>query len=154
MMIGQVAPHFSLYNTRREKVELKDHLGKKIVLVFFPAAWTSVCTKEMCSLRDDMASYTDLDALVFGISVDMPFALKHFKADQNIPFDLLSDFNKEVIQAYGVYRAEFALELKGVAERAVFIIGSDGTIQYRQVLENPAELPDFDAAKRVLETIH
>jgi peroxiredoxin len=85
--------------------------------------------------------------------VDSPFALKRFKEDHQLSFELLSDFNKEVIRAYGIYREEFVCEMHGVAERAVFIIGSDGTIQYKEVLEKPGNLPDFAAAKRALESI-
>lgn len=153
MQIGQVAPHISLYNTDRKLVDFNNLQGKKKVLVFFPAAFTSVCTAEMCSIRDEMHDYNRLDALVFGISVDTPFSLKKFKEDQAITYDLLSDFNKEVSRAYGVLREEFILGMRGVSERAVFIIGSDGTLKYREVLENPGSMPDFAAAKRALETI-
>lgn len=153
MNIGDVAPHFSLYDTERKKVNLSDFTGKKIFLIFFPAAWTRVCTKEMCSVRDDFSFYEDLDITVFGISVDSLFALKHFKDSQQITYTLLSDFNKEVIRAYGVYLEDFVCDMHGVAHRSVFIIGSNGTIQYREVLESPGEMPDFEAAKRALETI-
>ncbi len=154
MNIGSIAPHIALYNTERKKIDLNDYQGKKIVLFFFPAAWTGTCTAEMCSVRDDYSYYEGLRAEVFGISVDSPFALKKFKEDQQIGFELLSDFNKEVIRAYDVYRQVFVCEMHGVAERSVFIIGSDGTIQYREVLENPGNLPDFAALKRALETIN
>jgi peroxiredoxin len=106
MQIGQVAPHISLYNTDRKKIDFMNLTGKKKVLVFFPAAFTSVCTAEMCTVRDNMASFNSLGALVFGISTDSPFTLKKFKEDQHLPFDLLSDYNKEVCRAYGIYREE------------------------------------------------
>lgn len=153
MNIGQVAPHFSLYDTNRSLVNLSDKIGQKIVLFFFPAAWTSVCTKEMCTVSEDMSSYNKLGAEVIGISVDSPFALKRFKEDKELPYTLLSDFNKGVIRAYNVYREDFVCDMHGVSERAVFVIGSNGTIQYREVLENAGSLPDFDALKRALETI-
>ncbi|MEP7267123.1 MAG: redoxin domain-containing protein [Saprospiraceae bacterium] len=153
MQIGQVAPHIALYNTDRKKIDLNDFKGKKVMLLFFPAAWTGVCTAEMCSVRDDISFYQKLDATVFGISVDSPFALKRFKEDQHISFDLLSDFNKQVIRAYQVYREDFICELHGVANRAVFIIGNEGTIKYQEVLDNSGIMPDFAAAKRALETI-
>lgn len=153
MKIGSVAPNINLYNTERQKIDLNTFSGKKIVLFFFPAAWTGTCTNEMCSVRDDFSFYTSLDTVVIGISVDSPFALKRFKEDHQLSFELLSDFNKEVIRAYGIYREEFVCEMHGVAERAVFIIGSDGTIQYKEVLEKPGNLPDFAAAKRALESI-
>lgn len=153
MRIGDVAPHFTLFDTDRKEVKLSDFAGKKLALYFFPAAWTGVCTKEMCSLRDDMAEYMNLGTDIIGISVDMPFALKRFKEDMHINFTLLSDFNKDTIRAYGVYREDFICNLHGVANRSVFIIGSDGTIQYREVLANAGEMPDMAAAKRAMETI-
>lgn len=153
MKIGSVAPNITLYNTERQKTDLNTFSGKKMILYFFPAAWTGTCTTEMCTVRDDFSFYNAADTLVFGISVDSPLALKRFKEDHQLGFELLSDFNKEVIRAYGIYREEFICEMHGVAERAVFIIGSDGTIQYKEVLEKPGNLPDFAAAKRALESI-
>ncbi len=153
MNVGQVAPHIALYDTERQKVNLKDYTGEKIVIFFFPAAWFSVCTKEMCTVRDDMTDYKNMNAKVFGISIDSSFALKKFKEDQKLEFTLLSDFNKDVIRAYGIFREDFVLDMHGVAERAVFIIGGDGTIQYKEVLDSPGNMPDFAAAKRALETI-
>lgn len=153
MKIGSVAPNITLFNTERQKIDLNTFSGKKIILFFFPAAWTGTCTNEMCSIRDDFSFYSGLETTVFGISVDSPFALKRFKEDQKLGFELLSDFNKEVIRAYGIYREEFVCEMHGVAERSIFIIGSDGTIQYKEVLEKPGNLPDFAAAKRALESI-
>ena len=130
MNIGQVAPHFSLFDTNRSLVNLSD----KIV-------------------GDDLSFYQKLGAEVIGISVDSPFALKRFKEDKNLQYTLLSDFNKGVIRAYDVYREDFVCDMHGVAERAVIVIGSNGTIQYREVLENAGHLPDFEALKRALETI-
>lgn len=107
----------------------------------------------MCSVGDDLSFYQKLGAEVIGISVDSPFALKRFKEDKNLQYTLLSDFNKGVIRAYDVYREDFVCDMHGVAERAVIVIGSNGTIQYREVLENAGHLPDFEALKRALETI-
>lgn len=154
MNIGDVAPHIALYDTERKKIDLDSFKGQKLIIFFFPAAWTGVCTKEMCTVRDDISFYNDLNTTVIGISVDSPFALKKFKEDFQITYTLLSDFNKDVIRAYGVYREDFVCDMHGVAQRALFIVGSDGTIQYREVLESPGNLPDFDAAKRALESIH
>jgi len=153
MKIGSVAPNITLYNTERKKIDLNTFSGKRMILFFFPGAWTSTCTKEMCSVQDDFSFYKSAEAEVFGISVDSPFALKRFKEDQQLEYELLSDFNKEVIRAYGIFREEFTCEMHGVAERSIFIIGSDGTIQYKEVLEKPGNLPDFAAAKRALESI-
>jgi peroxiredoxin len=154
MNIGDVAPHFALYDTERKKIDLAEYKGHKLIIFFFPAAWTGVCTKEMCTVRDDISFYNSLNTTVIGISVDSPFALKNFKEDFQITYTLLSDFNKDVIRAYGVYREDFVCDMHGVAQRALFIVGSNGTIQYREVLESPGNLPDFEAAKRALETIH
>jgi peroxiredoxin len=151
--IGQPAPDFTLYNTGRQPLRLADLRGKKVVLLFFPGAWTSVCTQEMCSVRDSWGEYATLQAEVLAISVDSPFALARFKEDYQLPFELLSDFNKEVSRLYGTYREDFILGMKGVSNRAAFVIDRDGVIRYAEVLDNPANLPDFEAIKRTLQAI-
>ncbi|HET9277486.1 MAG TPA: peroxiredoxin, partial [Flavitalea sp.] len=93
---GQMAPDFSLYDTERNKVTLSDLRGKNIVLLFFPFAFSSVCTRELCSVRDSIGDFATLEAEVFGISVDSHYTLAKYKEDQNLNFSLLSDFNKEV----------------------------------------------------------
>ncbi|MEO5997226.1 MAG: redoxin domain-containing protein [Chitinophagaceae bacterium] len=151
--IGQKAPAFSLYDTEKTKVSLEDFLGKKVLLLFFPLAFSSVCTKELCSVRDGITAYNNLNAVVLGISVDSIYTLKKFKEDQSLTFTLLSDFNKEISKAYDALYDLFSLGMKGVSKRAAFVIDQQGVLQYKEVLNNSGELPDFIAIKKVLESI-
>jgi peroxiredoxin len=98
----QQAPDFSLFDTEKNKVSLADQKGSNVVLLFFPLAFTSTCTKELCSVRDNISLYNNANAKVFGISVDSLFTLGKYKAEQNLNFPLLSDFNKEASIAYDV----------------------------------------------------
>src|SRR6185436_13416069 len=133
---GQKAPDFSLYDSDKNKVSLSDLQGRNVVLLFFPLAFTSVCTAELCSVRDNLSRYDQLNAEVFGISVDSLHTLKRFKQDQQLNFRLLSDFNKEVSAAYGSLYDNFSFDMRGVSKRAAFVIDSDGIVQYAEVLEN------------------
>jgi peroxiredoxin len=148
--IGTKAPAFSLNDTEKKKVNLEDFKGQNLVILFFPLAFTSVCTAELCSVRDSLATYNGLNTAVVGISVDSPFTLGKFKAEQNLNFSLLSDFNKEASQAYGAYYDNFVLDLKGVSKRAAFVVDKEGTVKYAQVLESAGDLPDFEAIKKTL----
>ena len=150
--IGDKAPEFSLYSSDKELISLSDLIGKKTLLLFFPLAFTGVCTTELCSLRDDIASYNDVEAQVIGISVDTVFTLDKFKAEQSLNFTLLSDFNKEVSRAYGCLHETFVMDMRGVSKRSAFVIGKDGVIRYAEVLDNPKELPNFDAIKNILNS--
>ena len=140
---GQHAPDFTLYDTERNKVTLSEQRGSNVLLLFFPAAFTSVCTAELCSVRDNIAQYNEANAKVFGISVDSLFTLGRYKEDQGLNFPLLSDFNKDVSKAYGALYDTFAFDMQGVSKRAAFVIDSEGLIQYAEVLENAGEQPDF-----------
>jgi len=142
---GQPAPQFTLVSSERKEVSLSDFKGKKIVLHFFPAAFTSVCTTQLCTMRDNYAYYEGLNAQVLGISVDSPFTLTRFKAENNYQFPLLSDFNKEVSAAYGALYEEFVLGMKGVSKRAAFVIDEDQKVIYAEVLGSAGDLPDFNA---------
>lgn len=148
--IGQKAPIFTLVNSEKNKVSLEDFKGKNIVLLFFPASFSGACTKELCHTQDELAVYNDLNAVVLGISVDMPFTQAKFKELNNFNFTLLSDFNKEVSAAYDVLYGEWILGLKGVSKRSVIVIDKEGIISYIQVLENAGDFPDFDAVKAAL----
>ncbi|WP_343688537.1 redoxin domain-containing protein [Chitinophaga sp.] len=148
--IGTKAPAFSLNDTEKKKVTLEDFKGQNLVILFFPLAFTSVCTAELCSVRDSLATYNSLNTAVVGISVDSPFTLGKFKAEQNLNFPLLSDFNKEASQAYGAYYDNFVLDLKGVSKRAAFVVDKEGIVKYAQVLESAGDLPDFEAIKKTL----
>lgn len=151
--VGQKAPEFSLYNTEKNKVILSDLKGKKVLLLFFPQSFTGVCTTELCSVRDDIAKYENADAQVLAISVDSVFTLNKFKQDQNYNFTLLSDFNKEVATAYGAIYDNWILDMKGVAKRSAFVIDREGVIRYVEVLENPGDLPNFEAINQILAQI-
>lgn len=150
---GDIAPNFTLYNTEKQAVTLTDLKGKKVVLLFFPLAFTSTCTTELCGVRDDISNYSKLDAVVYGISIDSVFSLKAFKAEQNLNFDLLSDFNKTASVAYGCLYETFILEMKGVSKRSAFVIDRDGVIQYAEVLEKSGDIPQLDQVKTILEKI-
>lgn len=152
--IGQSAPEFALYNTKKELVKLSDLKGKKVLLLFIPYAFTGTCTKELCGVRDDIAYYDKMNASVFGISIDTPYSLGKFKEEQNLNMDLLSDFNKEAIEAYDTkYEVFGAFQYRGVAKRSAFIIDKDGILRYAEVLENASEIPDFGKIKACLESL-
>ena len=142
---GQPAPQFTLVSSEKKEVSLSDFKGRKVILHFFPFAFTSVCTAQLCTMRDNFGYYDGLNAQVFGISVDSPFTLAKFKEENNYQFPLLSDFNKEVSAAYGALYDSFAFGLKGVSKRAAFVIDEQQNISYAEVLENAGDLPDFNA---------
>jgi len=153
LKIGDKAPDFSLLNSNVEKVSLSDFGGKNVVLLFFPLANTGVCTKEMCTFRDELKGYEDLDAQVLGVSVDSPFALQMWAEKNNYNFPLLSDFNKEVSASYDALCDIFApgkLDFKGVAKRSAFVIDKNGNIKYAEVLEDAGNEPSYEAIKKAL----
>jgi peroxiredoxin len=151
--IGQKAPDFNLPDQDKNMHSLNSLKGKNVVLLFFPAAFTSVCTKEMCETTNELSYYSGLNAVVYGISVDMPFSLAKFRELNGIKFPLLSDFNKEAITAYDVRNENFSVGLKGVAKRASFVIDKEGIIRFAEVLPNPGDYPNFEAIKRTLESL-
>ena len=148
--VGEKAPSFTLRNSATEEVNLADYNGKNLVVLFFPLAFTGVCTTELCEIRDSIADYNGMDAEVVAISVDSPFTLAKFKEEQGYNFPLLSDFNKEVSRAYGSLYEDFVLDLKGVSKRSAFVIDKEGTIKYAEVLENAGDIPNFAAVKDAL----
>ena len=150
LTIGQKAPDFKLFSSELKETSLSDYSGKKVVLHFFPMAFTGVCTTQLCTMRDTFGYYSDMGVQVLAISVDSPFTLAKFKEENNYQFPLLSDFNKEVSQAYGAYYDEFVFQLKGVAKRAAFVLDENQKILYAEVLESAGDLPDFDAIRKVL----
>jgi peroxiredoxin len=145
LKVGQQAPDFSLYNTEKKEVSLSSLREQNVLLLFFPLAFTSTCTEELCSVRDNLKMYEELSVLPVGISVDSLFCLKKYKEDQNLNFPLLSDFNKEVSKAYGSLYEDWGFKWKGVTKRSAFLIDRNGTIQYAEVLENASDLPNFGA---------
>lgn len=148
---GTKAPDFTLYNTDKKEISLKDFAGKKLVINFFPAAFTGVCSAQLCSNRDDQNFYNDVNASVVGVSVDLPFSLGVFKQQQDLNFDLLSDFNKQLINDYDMYLENFAQGYKGVAKRGVVVIDENGTVIYSEETENPGVQVNFDALKAALK---
>ena len=153
LTIGSKAPDFTLTNSDKQAVTLSENFGKPIVLLFFPLAFTSVCTAELCSVRDNITFYNQTNATVLGISVDSPFTLAKFKEEQKLNFQLLSDFNKEVSGAYGALYENFVLGLKGVSKRSAFVINTEGNIVYAEVLENAGDQPNFGAIQDALSAL-
>lgn len=151
--IGQIAPDFSLYDTTKNKIVLSDLKGNNILLLFFPFAFSGVCTKELCSVRDNIAVYDKTDAKVFGISVDSLYSLNRFKEEQHLNFSLLSDFNKETSAAYGCLAENWNYNMKGVSKRSAFVIDKKGIVRYAEVLDNAGNVPDFAAINKVLESL-
>ncbi len=149
--VGQMAPEFSLYNTDKKEVKLSDFKGKKVIIHFFPQAFTGVCTTQLCTMRDNLGYYTNLNAVVLGISVDSVFTLGKFKEQENYNFDLLSDFNKETARAYGSIYEDWILGMKGVAKRSAFVIDEEGKVVYAEVLESAGDLPDFNKIQEAVK---
>lgn len=152
--IGDNAPSFTLKDTNLAAVNLEDYKGKTVVLLFFPMAFTGVCTNELCFMRDNLNKYSGLNAEIFAISVDSPFTLKKFKEENQLNFAVLSDFNKVVSTAYGALYEEFVHGLKGVSKRAVFVIDGGGKIQYQEILENAGNLPNFEKLEAEVSKIN
>ena len=141
--IGQPAPDFTLYDSAKNRITLSDMKGQNVLLLFFPLAFTSTCTAELCSVRDNISFYNNVNAKVFGISVDSLHTLAKYKADQNLNFTLLSDFNKDVSSLYGSLYEMFGYNMKGVSKRSAFVIDKEGIVRYSEVLENASEQPNF-----------
>lgn len=152
--VGEKAPDFKLYSSDKNEVSLHDYEGKNVVLLFFPLAFTGVCTTELCNMRDDIASYNGLDAEILAVSVDSLFTLEKFKDEQKLNFPLLSDFNKTASTAYGALYEDFVLGMKGVSKRSAFVIDKEGVVRYAEVLENAGDLPNFEAVKETLSSLN
>jgi peroxiredoxin len=153
-MIGQPAPDFTLYSSDKKQVTLSELKGKNVVLLFFPLAFTSVCTKELCSVSDNFDWYHHANAVVLGISVDSIHSLAKFKEEQKLNVTLLSDFNKEISLSYGSLYAEFGYNMRGVSKRSAFVIDKLGIVRYAEVLDNAGELPDFEKIRQVLSSLN
>jgi len=152
--VGQQAPAFTLYDSGKQETKLSDSKGKTVVLAFYPGAFTGVCTTEMCTFRDRFDSFNSMNAQVFGISVDGIFAQKAFSDANNLNFPLLSDYNREVVTAYGVALPNFAgMDGYTASQRAVFVIDKSGVIQFKWVGENPGVEPDYDEVQRQVDQL-
>jgi peroxiredoxin len=150
--VGSKAPDFTLMNQERQPMTLSQLKGKPVVLAFFPAAFSSVCEKELCTFRDSMGQLNKSNAQVLGISTDTFFALKVFHDQQKLNFPLLSDFNKQVIREYGVFNEDM-IGLKGIAKRAVFVLDKDGVVRHREVLEDARNEPDYQKVQDSLASL-
>ncbi len=150
---GSKAPPFKLYNTERKEISSDDFAGKIVVLSFFPAAFTRVCTEQVCNSQDDLNYYNNLGAVVIGLSVDMPFSLKVFKEKYSLNYELLSDFNKRTIHDYDMYQCNFICDLKGVAKRGVVVIDKNGVVAYSEETVTTGTQVNFTALKEALGKI-
>ncbi|MEM0156605.1 MAG: redoxin domain-containing protein [Thermoplasmataceae archaeon] len=153
--VGEKAPEFKLLDASLKEKKLSDYKGQNVVLAFFPGAFTSVCTQEMCTFRDSMASFNSLKAKVIGISTDTPFAQAEFAKANKLNFELLSDITTDVSKKYGVLYDNF-LNIQGfhASKRAVFVIGKDGNVKYKWVTENAGNLPDFEEVRKAVEKLN
>jgi peroxiredoxin len=151
--IGQQAPDFSLFDSEKKEVKLIDYKGKKVLLLFVPAAFTGVCTKELCSVRDGIADYNNANAQVLGISCDSLFVLAKWKEQEGLNFPLLSDYNKVVSEMYGVaYEKDaFVFGMFGHSRRSAFVIDENGVVKYAEVLASAGDLPNFTAINEALK---
>jgi len=150
MKKGDKVQNFILQNSNGEKVSLDDTVnGGKALLLFFPLAFSSVCTDEMCTARDNMKMYNSLNVNVVGLSIDSFFVLKAFKKANNINFTLLSDFNKEVSAQFDILYQDY-FGMKGVSKRAAFVINQDRVVEHAEVLEDSGDLPDFKEIQKAL----
>jgi len=153
-MIGETAPEFTLKNTAKESISLSGYRGKTVILAFYPGAFTGVCDKEMCAFQDNMGKLNHASATVIGISVDSPWANKEFASKYNLEFELLSDLDREVVEAYD---AKFVglggLEGYVSANRVVIVIDKEGVVQHRWVAENPGVEPDYEAIVALAESL-
>jgi len=150
--VGSKAPDFTLISDDRQPVTLSALRGRPVVLAFFPAAFSSVCTKELCTFRDSLAQLNRANAQVFGISVDTFFTLKAFRDHEKLTFPLLSDFNKQAIREYGVFNEDM-IGLKGIAKRAVFVLDKNGVVRHREVLEDARNEPDYQKVFSALDAL-
>lgn len=153
LTIGSKVPSFAVVDSEKQPFTNETIAGKRTLILFFPAAFTGVCTKELCSVRDDIARYNQLNANIVGVSTDTLFTLAKYKEEQGLNFTLASDYNKEMCGAFGAQYDDFVFGMKGTARRAAFIIDTDGTVQYAEMLESAGDLPNFDAIKSTLEKL-
>lgn len=149
--IGSPAPDFKAFNQKKEEVSLASLKGKRVVLAFFPAAFTGVCEKELCTFRDSMANFNDMDATVLGVSVDSPFSNAAFAEKNNLNFDILCDYDRSMVSAYGVNHDDFAgMPGYTAAKRSVFILDKDGVVRWSWIAETPKNEPDYEAVKKAV----
>ncbi|MFG0331587.1 MAG: redoxin domain-containing protein [Phycisphaerales bacterium] len=149
---GSTAPAYILPHAPGKTVDLGSVFGnhEKVVLLFFPLAFSPVCTTEMCTMRDQWKEWEALDAKVFGVTADSPFITKKFREENEIPFPILSDYNREMSSGYGCVHGDLN-GLKRVPMRAAFVIGRDRKVVYSWVSEDPKQEPPYDEVKKAVE---
>jgi len=154
VQVGEKAPNFTLVDGDRKPRSLGEFLGKKTVLAFFPGAFTGVCTKEMCTFRDSISRFNEMNAQVVGICVDAPFSNKAFATQNQLQFPILSDYTRSTVKAYGIVLDDFA-GLKGyaAAKRSVFVLDKGGVVRYAWVTDNPGIEPNYDEVSKALSSI-
>lgn len=155
LQTGTTAPTFTLFSHEKQAWSLVDHRGRPVVLLFFPGAFTSVCTTELNDVNNDLGPYDEVNAAVVGISTDSPFALAEFAKANGLTFPLLSDHDGQVSEAYGAkYDHDFTpMKLDRISKRAAFVIDGDGIVRYAEVLDNAGQMPDFDAVRAALAAL-
>ena len=154
VQVGQQAPDVTLVNYDRKPMRISELRGKPAVLLFFPGAFTTTCTKEMCAFRDGMAEYGTLNAQVIGISVDMPYSQKAFADQYGLTFPLMSDYNREAVRAFDVQDPNFAGGLlPGVAMRSVFVLDRQGAVRYKWVADEQGTEPDYAAVEAAVKAL-
>lgn len=152
--IGQNAPPFNLFDSDKKNISSDSFAGQPVLILFFPFSFSSVCTAELCSVRDNLQVYNNANVKVVGISVDSLYTLHQFKKEQQINFTLLSDFNKTVSKDFGVLHDIFpTFGMQGVSKRAAFIIDKTGLIQYAEVCATPEDMPDFAAIQSKIASL-
>lgn len=151
---GARSPDVSLPSHEKVEIALSSYLGSALVVVFFPLAFTSTCTEELCTLAEDLSAYADLGAEVVAISVDSPYVLARYRAECGAAFPFLSDFHREAAEAFGVLRVEpVGPGLRNTSDRSVFVIDGAGVIRYVWMSKNPDALPPFDEIKEALRKL-
>jgi peroxiredoxin len=154
VQVGQPAPDFTLWDNEKKQVTLSDYKGRNVLLLFYPLAFTSVCTRELCHMRDSLAEYNNMNAVVFGISIDSLYVQDVFRKQLNLNFPLLADFNKEVATAYDSLFDNFSNDMKGVTKRASFVIDKEGIIRHAEILPSGGDYPNFEAIQACLKQLN
>ncbi|EZQ07077.1 alkyl hydroperoxide reductase [Candidatus Acidianus copahuensis] len=151
--INQKAPDVELVDTDLKKVKISDFRGKVVVIAFYPGAFTSVCTKEMCTFRDSMSKFNEINATVVGISVDPPFSNKAFKDQNKLNFTILSDYNREAVKQFGIPMEFPFLPGYVTAKRSVFVLDKEGKIRYKWVSDDPGKEPNYKEIEEVVRNL-
>lgn len=154
-LLNKEIPSFTLTTTDGDKFTKEDLLSKggNSLVLFFPLAFSSVCTAELCSMRDNLNQYQNLNANIYGVSIDSFFTLREFSKSQELNFPLLSDFNKDVSESFGSLYQDF-LGMKGISKRSAFVIDSKGTVVYEEINDDAGQLPDFEKIAEKLKELH